>query len=57
MEQFNLDTWLQDKSRKVVTRDGEEVKIIDANATDKNNPIVGYIYHKQEWNGPWYWHS
>ena len=28
MEQFNLDKWLQDKSRKVVTRDGREVRIL-----------------------------
>lgn len=28
MEQFNLDTWLQDKSRKVVTRDGRPVRIV-----------------------------
>jgi len=29
MEQFSLDKWLQDKSRKVVTRDGRVVKILD----------------------------
>lgn len=28
MEKFNLNTWLQDKSRKVVTRDGREVRIV-----------------------------
>lgn len=27
MKQFNLDTWLQDKNRKVMTRDGREVTI------------------------------
>ena len=27
MEQFNLDKWLKDKSRKIVTRDGREVTI------------------------------
>ena len=27
MEQFSLDKWLKDKSRKVVTRDGREVDI------------------------------
>lgn len=31
MEQFNLDKWLQDKSRKVVTRDGRPVRILDYN--------------------------
>ena len=41
MEQFNLDTWLQDKSRKVVTRQGKSVRIIctDRRHTD-NWPIV-----------------
>lgn len=56
-QQFDLSLWLQDRSRKVVTKTGEEVKIIDTNAPDKNNPIVGYIYHKQKWNGPWSWHT
>lgn len=56
MEQFNLDTWLEDKSLKVVTKTGEEVNIIDTNAPDENNPIVGYILHKEKWNGPWSWH-
>lgn len=28
MEQFNLDKWLKDKSRKVVTRDGKPVRIV-----------------------------
>ena len=28
MEQFNLEEWLQDKSRKIVTRDGREVEIL-----------------------------
>lgn len=31
MERFSLDTWLQDKSRKVVTRDGRSVRILDYN--------------------------
>lgn len=35
MQQFNLDIWLQDKSRKVVTRDGKQVRIVcwDRNTT------------------------
>lgn len=28
MKQFNLEEWLQDKSRKIVTRDGREVEIL-----------------------------
>lgn len=28
MERFNLNTWLEDKSRKIVTRDGKQARII-----------------------------
>ena len=36
MKQFNLEEWLQDKSRKVVTRDRRPVRILctDAKAKD-----------------------
>lgn len=42
MEQFNLDTWLKDKSRKVVTRSGHNVRIL---CTDQrgNMPIVALV--------------
>ena len=35
MEQFSLEKWLQDKNRKVVTRDGREVRIICWDAPTK----------------------
>ena len=35
MQQFSLDIWLQDKSRKVVTRDGKSARII---CIDKKGP-------------------
>lgn len=38
MEKFNLSEWLQDKSRKVVTRSGIEVEIIH-----DENPLVAII--------------
>lgn len=38
MQQFNLDIWLKDKSRKVVTRQGNSVRII---CTDRK--------HTQKW--------
>lgn len=41
MEQFSLEKWLKDKSRKVVTRDGREVEIFYYNA-DKTL-LVGRI--------------
>lgn len=43
MEQFNLDTWLQDKSRKVVTREGKNVEITYTNSPVPHHPIVGFI--------------
>ena len=43
MEQFNLETWLQDKSRKVMTREGKHVEIIHTNSPVPHHPIVGFI--------------
>lgn len=42
MQQFNLDTWLQDKSRKVVTRDGRSVRIICWDAKN-SKPIIALV--------------
>lgn len=38
-QQFDLSLWLQDKSRKVVTRDGREVRIICWDI-DSNTPVL-----------------
>lgn len=40
MERFNLDTWLQNKSRKVVTRDGRTVEILKWTRKDNVHPII-----------------
>lgn len=40
MEQFNLEEWLQDKSRKICTRDGRTVEILKVDAKG-NHPIIG----------------
>jgi hypothetical protein len=40
MEPFSLNKWLQDKSRKVVTRDGREVRIICTDRKTSNNTNV-----------------
>ena len=47
MEQFNLEKWLKDKSRKVVTRDGREVSI---ERTDLRGhfPILAIISNNSE---------
>lgn len=47
MEQFSLDTWLQDKSRKVVTRDGKPVRIVCWDLKC-NTPIIAAIQWNQE---------
>lgn len=40
---FNLEKWLKDKSRKVVTRDGRSVRIICIDRKGKSGNIVGLV--------------
>lgn len=48
MKQFNLFEWLQNKSRKVVTRDGRSVRIV---CWDKlgDYPIIGCIKYSDDY--------
>ena len=43
MEQFSLEKYLANPSRKVVTRDGRNVKIISTDMNCKNYPIVALV--------------
>ena len=43
MEQFNLDEYLKNSSRKLVTRDGRKARIICTDMNYKNHPIVALI--------------
>ena len=43
MEKFNLKKYLADPARKVVTRDGRNVKIISTDMNCKNYPIVALV--------------
>ena len=43
MEQFSLEKYLANPSRKVVTRDGKSVRIICTDRKDLNFPIVALI--------------
>ena len=43
MEQFNLEKYLKNPTRKVVTRDGKSVRIICTDRRDLNFPIVALI--------------
>jgi hypothetical protein len=43
MQQFNLSIWLQDKSRKIVTRDGRSVRIVCWDRKTTYWKIVGLV--------------
>lgn len=43
MEQFSLEKYLANPSRKVVTRDGREARIICTDRRDLNFPIIALI--------------
>lgn len=43
MKQFNLDEYLKNPSKKVVTRDGENVRIICTDAKYYDYPIIALI--------------
>lgn len=49
MKEFNLDEYLKNPKRKVVTRDGREVtRILCTDAKSKNYPIVALIKSPDE---------
>ena len=43
MKQFNLEKYLKNPSRKVVTRDGNSVRIICTNRLDELYPIIALV--------------
>ena len=43
MEQFNLEKYLENPNRKVVTRDGRSVRIICTNRLDENYPVIALL--------------
>ena len=43
MEQFSLEKYLANPSRKVVTRDGRRARIICTDMKSKTNPVVALI--------------
>ena len=46
MKQFNLDEYLKNPERKIVTYDGREVRIICVNRIDKDYPVVALVRKK-----------
>ena len=43
MKQFNLDEYLKNPSRKVVTRDGKNVRIVCTDKKGNDYPVVALI--------------
>ena len=43
MKQFNLEKYLENPNRKVVTRDGRSARIICTNRLDENYPVIALI--------------
>lgn len=43
MRQFSLEKYLENPSRKVITRDGKSARIICTNRLDKNYPVLALV--------------
>ena len=43
MKQFNLEKYLENPNRKVVTRDGRSARIICTNRLDKSFPVIALV--------------
>lgn len=50
MRPFNLDEYLKDPSRKVVTRDGHEARILCTDRDNDNYPIIALYYNGRTFN-------
>lgn len=48
MEQFTLEKYLADPTRKVVTRDGEDVRILCIDRNDSVYPIVALVKYDEK---------
>lgn len=43
MEQFDLEKYLKNPSRKIITRDGKSARIICTNRLDENYPVLALV--------------
>ena len=61
MERFNLNTWLEDKRRKIVTRDGKPARIICYDVKQGNDdcyvPIIALVDKGEEIGEMSYYYS
>ena len=46
MKQFSLEKYLENPSRKVVTRDGRSARIICTNRLDENYPVLALVNYE-----------
>ena len=46
MKQFDLEKYLKNPSRKVVTRDGRSARIICTNRLDENYPVLALVNYE-----------
>ena len=46
MEEFNLEKYLENPNRKVVTRDGRSARIICTNRLDENYPVLALVNYE-----------
>lgn len=48
MEQFNLQAFLKNPNRPIVTRDGHAARIICTNRVDKTHSILALLFEDEE---------
>ena len=46
MKQFDLQEYLKNPNRKIITRDGRDVRIICVNRIDKDYPVIALVLKK-----------
>lgn len=47
MKQFNLEEYLKNPTKKVITRSGKSVRIISTNRLDSTYPIIALVSYKE----------
>lgn len=57
MKRFNLEEYLKNPSRKVVTRDGRDVRIICTDKKGSDWPIIGLGLVDEEYEEPFFYQT
>lgn len=53
MKQFNLEEYLANPNKKVITRSGKSVRIISTNRLDNRYPVVAFIRLGDDYEDIW----